>query len=78
MVRESVETHLSESKCKMIPNEDVKGCCGPASARKERVLLLPSGLAFKNYETGVFLTELLQKSSQEKCKEGRKQETGKR
>ena len=65
----------------MVQNEDVKrmlGSWNTGSARKEIVLLLPSGLAFKNYETGVFLTELLQKFSQEKCKEGRKQETGKR
>ena len=38
------------------------------------VLLLPTGLAFKNYETGVFFRELLKKFSQEKDEEGQKQE----
>ena len=37
--------------------------------------MLPIGLAFKNYETGVlFLTKLLKKFSEEKGEKGQKQE----
>ena len=44
------------------------------TARQERVLLHPSGLAFANYGTGEFFTELLKKFLQEKDKKGQKQE----
>ncbi len=44
------------------------------TARQERVLLHPSGLAFAKYETGEFFTELLKKLLQEKDKKGQKQE----
>ena len=42
------------------------------TARQERVH--PSGLAFANYGTGEFFTELLKKFLQEKDKKGQKQE----
>ena len=48
--------------------------CISGSARQEIVLLQLSGLAFENYETGEFFTELLKKFSQEKDEEGQKQE----
>ena len=48
--------------------------CIMGSARQEILLLLPTGLEFKNYDTGVFFMKLLKKFSQEKYEEGRKQE----
>ena len=60
----------------MIPNEAVKKMllsCITGSARQETGLL-PKGLEFENYETGVFFMELLKKFSQEKDMGGWKQE----
>ena len=73
----SLETHLFSHGQEMIPNKAVKRMllsCIMGSARQEILLLLPTGLAFKNYDTGVFFMKLLKKFSQEKYEEGRKQE----
>ena len=44
--------------------------CITGSAKKEILLLHSTGLVFKNYETGVFFTEMLKRFSQEKYEEG--------
>ena len=77
MVQLNLEIHLINYKRETIPDEDVKRMlysCITGSARKEIVLCHPTGLAFKNYGTGDFFTEMLKRFSQEKYEEGQKQE----
>ena len=74
---EKMEKHLRNHRWEEIPNDEVKKMllgCITGSAVQETVLLQLSGLAFENYETGEFFTELLKKFSQENDEEGRKQE----
>ena len=68
---------MFKHKWETIPNEAVKRIlwsCITGSARKEIELFCPTRLAFKEYETGIFFTELLNRLSQEKYKEGQEQE----
>ena len=60
-----------------IPKQAVKRMLlawATGSARQEIMEPTGSGLAFENYETGEFFTEMLKKFSQEKDKEAWKQE----
>ena len=71
---ERLEKYLRRHNWEEIPNDEVKKMlleCITGPAVQETVLLQPSGLAFENYETGEFFTELLKKFSQEKDEEGR-------
>ena len=72
-----LEIRLDNHEWESIPNEKVTNMLLSSiigTARQERVLLHPSGLAFAKYETGEFFTELLKKLLQEKDKKGQKQE----
>ena len=74
---EKLENHLSNYKWKT--NEAIKRMllsCITGSARQVIVLLqhTGAGLAFVNYETGDFFSELLKKFSQEKDEPGDREE----
>lgn len=74
---QKLEIHLDNHEWESIPNEKVINMLLSSiigTARQERVLLHPSGLAFANYETGEFFTKLLKKCLQEKDEKGQKQE----
>ena len=74
---EKLEKYLRRHSWEEIPNDEIKKMlleCITGPAVQEIVLLQPSELAFDNYETGEFFTELLKKFSQEKDEEGRIQE----
>ena len=75
---ENLESHLAAYSWEKIPNDQIKMMllsCIKGSGRQEIIVLSqPEGLALESYEIEEFFTELLKKFTQEKDKEGRKQE----
>ena len=70
----NLETHLINVEWETIPTEAVKRMlwsCITGSARKKIVLFHPTGLAFKNYETGYFFTEIVKRFIQKNTRKAR-------